>query len=140
MVEVEQLITILQEKGIKPSFQRLKVLEYLLTQTGHPTADETFMEVIKVIPTLSKTTIYNTLDLLLKAGIVRPVTIEDNEVRYDTIMSTHGHFKCEICHEIYNFSVDIDQIMPEKLDDFHIKEKNIYFKGVCAKCADLHKS
>ena len=137
MVTIEKLMDILQEKGIKPSYQRLKVLEYLLSQKGHPTADEIFLEVIKVIPTLSKTTIYNILEIFLKAGLVRAITIENNEIRYDSIISTHGHFKCEACNKIYNFMIDIDHLASEDLDKFRIKERDIYFKGTCSQCADL---
>ncbi len=139
MVQQEDLLAILQEKNIKPSYQRLRVLEYLLNQQGHPTVDEIFLELVKVVPTLSKTTVYNTLDIFLQAGLVRTISIEEHELRYDVVLSTHGHFQCELCKKIYNFSVDVDTLQFGNLENFHIQEKNIYFKGICSQCADSNK-
>ena len=56
----------------------------------------------KEIPTLSKTTVYNTLNTLIDAGLVKLITIDENETRYDIDTTTHGHFKCESCG-IYDF-------------------------------------
>ena len=57
------------------------------------TVDQIFTELHKNISTLSKTTVYNTLRVLVEAGLVRVITIEDNETRYDINIENHGHFK-----------------------------------------------
>ena len=49
--------------GIKPSLQRLAVMKYLMQYHTHPTVDEIYAALHSSIPTLSKTTIYNTLSL-----------------------------------------------------------------------------
>ena len=54
------------EKDIKPSVQRLAVMTYLLEHRTHPTVDEIYSELQDKIPTLSKTTIYNTLKLFVE--------------------------------------------------------------------------
>lgn len=109
----------------------MKVLEYLTKNQCHPTVDKIFTDLQKDIPTLSKTTIYNTLKILVEAGLVRVITIDDNETRYDIIVKNHGHFKCEFCGTIYNFSVDIDSLALTDLNNFKINEKNVYFRGTC---------
>ncbi len=124
----------LKMKNIQLSYQRLKVLEYLTQNQCHPTVDKIFTDLQKDIPTLSKTTIYNTLRILVEAGLVRVITIEDNETRYDIIVENHGHFKCESCGTIYDFSIDIDSLTSEDLNNFKINDKNIYFKGICPRC------
>ena len=130
----ENLSDELLKKEIRPSFQRIKVLEYLITQLCHPTVDQIFNDLVKEVPTLSKATIYNTLNLLIKAKLARVVTIEDNETRYDIKMSNHGHFKCELCGTIFDFKVNIDNFMTEELSEFKINEKNVYFSGICPIC------
>ena len=130
----KDLSTELITKNIRPSFQRLKILEYLIKNPCHPTVDQIYKDLQSEIPTLSKTTIYNTLDLFHEAGLVQVLTIEDNETRYDIITKTHGHFKCEKCGAISNFTVDIDSLIPEELTGFKVMDKNVYFKGVCPKC------
>ncbi|MHB8279383.1 MAG: Fur family transcriptional regulator [Candidatus Humimicrobiaceae bacterium] len=135
----ENLLNQLLKNEIRPSHQRVKILEYLITQKCHPTADQIFNDLVKKVPTLSKATIYNTLNLLIKAKLVRVVTIEDNETRYDIKMSNHGHFKCELCGTIFDFTVNIDNFMTDELSEFKINEKNVYFKGICPSCLKYKK-
>jgi Fur family transcriptional regulator, peroxide stress response regulator len=116
------------------TFQRLKILEYLIQHRCHPTVDEIYSHLLPAIPTLSKTTVYNTLHVLHKAGLVRVLEIDDHESRYDVEMEGHGHFKCESCGKIFNFCVDMDLLASEDLKQFQVKEKVIHFKGLCPNC------
>lgn len=131
---IEALAQELQKKNIRPSYQRLKIYEYLVTRRTHPTADEIFHALITDIPTLSKTTVYNSLNLFEEAGLARVITIEDNEMRYDAGMSVHGHFKCEACGGVYDFPVDMNALENNTLAGFEINERNVYFKGFCPEC------
>ena len=131
---LKELSNKLKRNDIRPSHPRLKVLEYLLTHLCHPTVDQIFTGLVKEIPTLSKATIYNTLKLFIEAKLVRVLTIEDNETRYDIMTENHGHFKCESCGTIFNFSITIDDFLADDLQAFEIKEKNVYFSGTCPKC------
>jgi Fur family transcriptional regulator, peroxide stress response regulator len=124
----------LTRKMIRPSFQRIKVLEYLNKNQHHPSVDTIYKDLQSEVPTLSKATIYNTLNLFVKAGLVRVLTIEDNETRYDIITENHGHFKCGQCGTIYNFEVNPELLATDDLAGFKVVEKNVYFKGVCSKC------
>ncbi len=129
----------LKTKNINLSHQRLKVLEYLTKNTCHPTVEQIFSDLQKDIPTLSKTTIYNTLRILTETGIVKAVKIDDKEIRYDIITENHGHFKCEGCGMILDFSIDTDSMIAEGLEEFVIKDKSVYFKGVCPSCLSKYK-
>jgi Fur family transcriptional regulator, peroxide stress response regulator len=124
----------LKSKGIRPSYQRIKVLEYLYQKGGHPTVDEIFRALSADIPSLSKVTIYNTLHTLVEAGLVQVVDIDETEKRFDITLTSHGHFQCKACGTIYNFQVNIDQIPIDGLNQFEITQKNIYFKGLCPNC------
>lgn len=130
----EELEIELKKKNIHLSYQRLKVLEYLTQNRCHPTVDQIFTDLHKAISTLSKTTVYNTLRILIEAGLVRVITIEDNETRYDIQVENHGHFKCESCGAIYNFSIDMDSLTSKDLSKFKVHDKNVYFKGICPRC------
>lgn len=130
----EDLKQKLKNKNINLSYQRLKVLEYLTQNRCHPTVDRIFIDLQKEISILSKTTVYNTLHVLAKAGLVKIITIEDNETRYDIDAGNHGHFKCECCGTIYDFSINIDSMTCDDLNNFRINERSVYFKGICPKC------
>jgi Fe2+ or Zn2+ uptake regulation protein len=137
VLSIEFLSSQLKSKGIRPSYQRIKVLEYMHRKGGHPTVDDIYRALLPDIPSLSKVTIYNTLRILVEAGLVRVVDIDDSEKRYDITINNHGHFQCEACGTIYNFQVNIDQVPIEGLSRFEITQKNVYFKGLCPNCLKL---
>ena len=136
--KIDSLAKTLIEKNIKPSYQRMKILEYLMIKKNHPTVDRIFNDLLKEIPTLSKATVYNTLDLFKKENLARVVTIEDNETRFDSKVVSHGHFKCESCGSIFDFEINIDSFSTDSLEHFKINEKNVYFKGICPGCLEKY--
>ena len=138
-VSIELLTEQLKSKDIRPSYQRIKVLEYLYHKGGHPTVDEIFRALSADIPSLSKVTIYNSLHTLVDAGLVQVVDIDETEKRFDINLTSHGHFQCQACGTIYNFQVNIDQIPIDGLNQFEITQKNIYFKGICPNCLNNPK-
>ena len=79
------LLDQLREKDLRASPQRIKVLEYLFENKDHPTVDQIYKDIVCEMPSLSRTTIYNTLSVFVEAGLVRVITIEGNETRYDII-------------------------------------------------------
>jgi len=130
----EDMSNKLKKNEIRLSYLKLKVLEYLSKNHGHPTVDQIYNDLRKEVPTLSKTTVYNALTVLCEARLVRVITIEDNETRYELITKSHGHFKCVLCGEIYDFNINIDSFDTEDLDNFKITDKDVYFKGACPRC------
>ncbi len=136
MIPIEAIIEQLLNKSIKPSFPRIKVLEYLVVNKNHPTVDEIYNGLFKEIPTLSKTTVYNSLNLFKKAKLAKVVQTDGHEARYDATVPDHGHFRCEKCNKIYDFFISTDNITTDGLSNFKIKEKSIYYQGICANCLD----
>ena len=61
----------LKKHQIKPSVHRIMVYEYLMTQQNHPTVEQIFLHLRQDFPTISKATIYNTLNLFVEVGLVR---------------------------------------------------------------------
>ena len=133
-MNIDDIGEYLKKHGIKPSYQRIKIFEYMLEKRNHPTVDLIYRALLPEIPTLSKTTVYNTLNLFTEKGIVLLIVIEENETRYDADISDHGHFKCENCGNVYDFDFDISKMDIKGLRGFEIKEKHIYFKGLCSEC------
>jgi Fe2+ or Zn2+ uptake regulation protein len=65
------VIALLTRHGIQPSAQRVAVADYVLYTDEHPSADRVFAKVRKSLPVLSRATVYNTLNLLVKKGLLR---------------------------------------------------------------------
>lgn len=131
---MDKIIKYLQCHKIKPSYPRIRILDYLMKHRTHPTVDEIYNHVAKEIPTLSKATVYNTLNLFITSRVVKLVLIEENLTRYDADTTNHGHFKCEKCGVIYDFINDMEDIEAKGLQGFKIKERDIYLRGICKKC------
>ena len=129
-----QLSLQLSAKHIRPSKYRLKILEFLANNRCHPTVERIYAELKPDNPDLSRTTIYNTLKTFLAAGIVRTLSIEEDETRYDIIMEDHGHFKCDECGTIFNFCISPGLLVSQELTGFQVKDKNVYFNGFCPQC------
>ena len=90
-IQIDNIQEHLREHGIKPSLQRIRIFSYLIHTEEHPTADTIYSALVNEIPTLSKTTVYNTLKLFQEKGVAVVVNIENNEVRFDADTSFHGH-------------------------------------------------
>jgi Fur family peroxide stress response transcriptional regulator len=129
-----EIAGMLRARGLKSSHQRIKVIEYLSRNFCHPTADMVLNGLSKELPTLSKSTVYKTLNALVAEGLLREITIDENEVRYEYNLIDHGHFKCLRCGNIFDFNIDIGAAPVSGLEGFRVTDKNVYFKGLCPKC------
>lgn len=124
----------LRKHKIMPSVQRIRIFETIFQSLEHPTVDMIYQSLAKEIPTLSKTTVYNTLKLFQQKGLVLVLNIEDNEVRFDADTSFHGHFKCQSCRMVFDFPLSEEETVLNSLKDFQIQESHYYLKGVCKDC------
>jgi len=132
---IDRMRNFLAGKGVKPSYQRLKILEYLIEKHDHPSVDTIFQALCGEIPTLSKTTIYNTLSLFTDKGIVSSLTVVNNELRYDLMHEPHAHFQCTRCQQLIDIPLETDLFMTETIADHQVNEILITFKGLCKDCA-----
>ena len=122
----------LNNKGIRPSSQRLLIYDYLYKNHNHPTVENIYAALTPLMPNLSKTTVYNTLNLFVEKGIALVVNIDEHEARYDADTSVHGHFKCIACGNF--FDVQLDQPQIKNLEGFKVDSFHINLKGYCKVC------
>lgn len=124
--------------GIKPSVQRIAIMDYLMTHRTHPTADEVYMALCNSMPTLSKTTVYNTLKLFVEQQAALMLTINDKNVHFDGDTSLHSHFFCRRCGKVYDLPYSGKKREARELDiEGHaVEEIHHYYKGVCKECSD----
>ncbi|MCE5197000.1 MAG: transcriptional repressor [Negativicutes bacterium] len=130
----EQIASELVRHSLKPSHQRVKIYEYLAQHFVHPNADQVYDALKKEMPTLSRSTVYSTLKAFVQAGLLREITIEENEIRYEFNLQDHGHFKCRQCGGIYDFAIDLQGFASDHLSGFQITNRNVYFQGICKAC------
>lgn len=138
MAEADIVQTIIQRfssADIRLTPQRISVYRYLLENKIHPTVETVYSALKIENPSLSKTTIYNTVDTLTKAGLVRVVRTKEGEVRLDGFTDRHGHFYCTQCENVYDFSLEGCSV-PDSLTGFQMEEFDVRASGLCSSCKD----
>jgi Fe2+ or Zn2+ uptake regulation protein len=123
----------LRAASIHPSNVRMRVLQYLEGDRNHPTAEMVYSALRDELPTLSLTSIYNTLSLFEKNGIVRSLSM-DTVDRYDIFTPDHGHFKCNHCNKIFDFDADIAYLKFDGLEGFEVRRRDLFITGTCPAC------
>lgn len=125
------------ERGIRPSMQRLAIMDYLINHPIHPTIDDVYQALFNKVPTLSRTTVYNTLRMLSENQAAQMITIDEHRVCYDGNVESHVHFYCKKCGKIIDlFGEQAPKLEGEKTVEGNIiQEEQLYYKGICAKCA-----
>ncbi|GAB6960659.1 transcriptional repressor [Prevotella aurantiaca JCM 15754] len=123
--------------GIRPSLQRIEIMRYLQTHHTHPTIDEIFNELKKHIPTVSRTTIYNTLRMFSERGGALMITIDEHHVCYDGNTTPHAHFCCKECGHVFDMP-DMQPPVPQSMvvNGFRVDDAQLYYKGICAHCLE----
>ena len=125
---------ILIGRGIKPTAQRMMILEAVMGNRSHPTIRALHAALVRRIPTLSKTTLYSTLERFAAEGLVQSLTIDPVEARYDGVAAPHHHFHCAACGRILDVEVSCPTCLFGEIDGHRIDEVHGYFKGLCRDC------
>lgn len=126
--------TILINHGIKPSFQRMKILGYMLDRRNHPTCEKIYSDLLEEIPTLSKSTVYNTMKILSDERITQIISSNNNESHYDIVDIPHGHFICEVCGGIEDIPLEKGIVETGILSNYQVHILNIEIGGICPLC------
>ena len=124
---------------ISASYARVMIYEHLASIDSHPTVDAIYKHLHQELPTLSKTTVYNTLALFIKNDLVHALNVGNNEKRYDLKINQHIHFYCTICKGIYDIASTDNLVKTHPIPGFKIIEKEIVLKGICRRCNSVEE-
>jgi len=130
----EKYVKILKDHSLKITSPRLEILKYLDEHHTHPNVEEIYSTLKKKHPSLSRTTVYNSLEILKKNRIVQSLSISGSELRYDIDEELHHHFICKHCSAILDISISCPNMDKTLQGGHRVEEVQGYFKGVCKKC------
>jgi Fur family transcriptional regulator, peroxide stress response regulator len=140
-VEAETIKRSFEGRGLRCTPQRYAVMAFLMGHMGHPTAADIFKAVNRLDPRCSRATTYNNLRDLVKAGLVREVAVEGRAARFDAKGTRHHHFICDRCGEVEDIPwYDVPKPVSRSLGKRLLRESEVIFRGLCAKCAPRHAS
>ncbi len=125
---------LLQSRGVKPTPQRVVITQFLLDSHDHPTADEVLEGVKDSLPvSLSRATVYNTLNTLVEAGVVKAVSLEPGRTRYDANTIEHHHFVDTKTGKIIDIPWEkVSQLCQTLGPEYKIQDYQITFFGELA--------
>ena len=130
----------LVECGLRPSMQRIEIMKYLLSHPFHPTVEDVFAGLEPEMPTLSKTTVYNTLRLFSEKNAAQMITIDEHRVCYDGDTNTHVHFYCTKCGKITDmYDENVPHLKTHEINGCLINNVQVYYKGICKECREKEK-
>jgi Fur family peroxide stress response transcriptional regulator len=124
-------------KALRETKQRKAILDFLRKTKSHPTADQIYDSVRKIIPSISKGTVYRNLQVLIDSGIVSVLDIRGTLSRYELRQEAHYHFRCEACGRVFDLDEPVDLGLDDRISKrtgFLVSGHQTEFRGWCADC------
>lgn len=102
----ERFTAFLNSQKLRKTPERFEILNSVMECNGHFDADSLYNMLEKKAYHVSKATVYNTIELLCAAGIVRKLLFDTHQARYELAEQTHSHLVCTQCGEIREIDLD----------------------------------
>jgi Fur family peroxide stress response transcriptional regulator len=131
-----RIIDGMKEKGLKLTSQRLVIIDILAGSRSHPSASDVFADARKQAPSISLSTVYYTLDILKREGLIKELEFDDLDNRYEGDVSDHINLVCRGCGKIEDFR-SASPVPPQKVEEgtgFEVDGVRLEYYGYCRKC------
>ncbi len=138
MQETGGIVGRLSERGYRLTPQRLMILSAIEGSRDHISAEEIYAQVAAKYPHVNISTVYRTLELLKKLGMVYEIDLGEGRIRYHAEGSGHHHhLVCQDCGTV----IDIDESTLSSLRDvlfrdyaFRAELRHVAIFGFCREC------
>jgi Fe2+ or Zn2+ uptake regulation protein len=139
-LDIERVnISRLRDKGYKITLQRREIIRLLARDKSHPGAMDILRKVRMIVPRISMSTVYYTLDMMKKEGLLRELEYYDTDNRYDINVSDHINLVCTKCRKISDFMGDLPSFSQavEKKTGFKPARMRFEYYGICRACSGV---
>lgn len=126
-----------RRQGLPLTVQRRTILEAVLASEDHPTAEQVYEAVRGRLPSVSRTTAYRVLDMLVRLGVINRICHPGAAARFDPKIHQHHHLVCLHCEKILVLDDQkLNALMLPTIDTsgYEIDEYHIHFRGTCTDC------
>jgi Fe2+ or Zn2+ uptake regulation protein len=126
----------LREKGYKLTSQRLAIISLLSKDMTHPGAADILKKIRKMLPQVSMSTVYYTLDILKKEGLIQELEFYDRDNRYDVNVMNHINLICKKCGRIEDLpgGIALSYAQVQQKTDFQPVAMRYEYYGYCKDC------
>ncbi|MBS1262668.1 MAG: Peroxide-responsive repressor PerR [Calditrichaeota bacterium] len=117
--------------------QRKAVLDVLHRWHDHPTADEVFLRVRKLLPKVSLATVYRNLDVLAEQDEIQVIEFPGQPRRYDAVTRPHYHIVCVECGRVEDIHLDrVPDLgaLVQRTGAYEVLATRLEFEGRCSRC------
>ncbi len=124
-------------KQFRMTHQRSVILQELRNTKTHPSADEIYLKVRKVLPHISLGTVYRNLETLHKMGLIQKLELGGYQKHFDGNPDEHYHISCIVCNRVDDVPTDAIkklELSTEGIKYYNIISYNLHFIGICKKC------
>ena len=124
-------------EGYRNTTQRAVILDEVRAAGAHLTAGELFERVRRRYPSIAYGTVYRSLHLLVKHGLIQELTFADQASRFDPRVERHDHVFCTECGLLDDVEVPvalIAQYVAAEKSGFEITHHHTMFFGRCPAC------
>ena len=126
----------LRSNQLRQTSERFAVLAEVYISEDHFDADELYMRLKIKGEQVSRATVYNTLDLLHSAHLVKRHQFGQNQSKYEAAWSyrQHDHLICTDCDEVFEFCdprIQGIQEMVAEIFNFKINSHSLHMYGSC---------
>jgi len=116
--------------GIRPTAQRIAIAQYVLCEADHPTAEDIKRWADANFPKLSMATVYNTLAVLVRAGLLREFRLShSSKVIYDDNVDAHHHFLDERSGKLYDIAAEAITVKIDPKLHLDIEKAEVLLRG-----------
>lgn len=127
------------KRKIQRTAQRIAVYDFVKDNKSHPSIREIHAHVSERLSKVSMTTIYNTMELFKKEGLVveLPAIVQGEGRRFDSNTRPHDHLICMSCGRVVDVDAGLDRSLlfdDQPLQGFHIHSIFINAYGICSMC------
>ena len=138
MKQTGNILSKLSEQGYRLTPQRMLVLAAIENSNHHISAEEIYAQVIDKYPHVNISTVYRTLELLNRLGLVTETDLGGGRVRYHPAdKGHHHHLVCQECGRV----IDLNESVLSSLKDVLFREykfsadlRHLAIFGHCADC------
>jgi Fur family peroxide stress response transcriptional regulator len=135
MYKREEIERAFVERSLRMTSQRFCIMEYLMRKHVHSTADEIFQAINRSDPRASRATVYNSLNVLSRAGLVREISIDGKAALFDSNLQRHHHFVCDDCGRVEDIEwFDPPKVSNSALGGRKLREFEALLRGTCEHC------
>jgi len=134
---IPQITQELRLRGLRLTSQRLAILAALRHSGKHLTPREVYEKARESVPGLMETTVYRTLDFLVKNRLAFAAQVASGKLVYEAASHDHHHMICRNCNkevEIPHHQLQALYDEIEKSTGYRLTSGHLTFFGLCPDC------